>query len=125
MIARLLTALFLLPAAQAAVIPSGDKLGANVIVADGDTLSGTYTNVGLFSVPAGVTAFVASLAGGPNLVVYASTVAIDGTLNGSGRGQPGGDGGQAPSGAGQSGTGGGPASAGAGAGGLAAKGGGG
>ena len=127
MIARLLLPALLLvgTAAPAAGLASGDYGGANLTVANGDTLSGTYTNVGLFSVPAGVTGFVASFASGPNLAVYASTVSIAGVLNGTGRGQPGGGSGQAPSGAGSVGTGGGPSGAGSGAGAAAAKGGGG
>ena len=126
MIARLLLPLLLLaPAARAAVLASGDYAGGNLTVANGDTLSGTYTNVGLFSVPAGVTGFVASSASGPNLTVYASTVSIAGTLNGVGRGQPGGGAGQAPSAAGSAGTGGGPSGTGNGSGGAEVKGGGG
>ena len=127
MIARLLLPALLLvgTAARAAVLASGDYGGANLTVANGDTLSGTYTNVGLFSVPAGVTGFVASLTSGPNLSVYASTVSIAGVLNGIGRGQPGGSGGAAVSGAGANGTGGGAAGAGNGSGALATKGGGG
>ncbi|MCM2304458.1 MAG: hypothetical protein NDJ72_07125, partial [Elusimicrobia bacterium] len=121
MIARLLVAALLLPsAARAALLASGDYAGANLTVANGDTLSGTYTNVGLFSVPAGVTGFVASLASGPNVVVYASTVSIAGVLNGVGRGQPGGSGGDA-SNAGSGGSAGGAGGGGSGA--AAAKGG--
>ena len=124
MIARLLTALLLSSSARAAVIPSGDKGGADIVVVNGDTFSGTYTNVGHFSVPAGVTGFVASLVSGPNLAVYAATVTIAGTINGVGRGQPGGGGGAVAS-AGSGGTGGGPSGAGNSAAGIATKGGGG
>ncbi|OGR48986.1 MAG: hypothetical protein A2X37_00555 [Elusimicrobia bacterium GWA2_66_18] len=125
MIARMLLTFLLSPAAQGATLAPGDKGGADLVVGNDDILSGVYTNVGLFSLPAGVTGFVAPLTGGPNLAVYASTVSIAGVLNGVGRGQPGGGSGQAPSGAGSSGTGGGAAGAGSGAGAAAAKGGGG
>lgn len=126
MIARLLLpALLLSSAARAAVLPSGDYAGANLTVANGDILSGVYSNVGLFSIGSGTTAIVAATASGPNLTVYAATVSISGVLDGTGRGQPGGIGGQVPSGAGQTGTGGGPAGAGAGVGAAATKGGGG
>lgn len=127
MIARLLLPALLLihPSARAAVLASGDYAGANLTVANGDTLSGTYTNVGLFSLPAGATGFIASFSGGPNLVIYASTVSIAGVLNGVGRGQPGGGAGQSPSGAGSVGTGGGPGGVGSGGAAAATKGGGG
>lgn len=125
MIARLLAALLLSSAARAAVIPSGDYLGLPFPINNGDILSGVYTNVGLFQIAPGVTAVVGATASGSNLTVYATTVSISGVLDGSGRGQPGGNGGQVPSGAGQSGTGGGPAGAGAGTGAAATKGGGG
>lgn len=121
----LLAALLLASAARGAVIASGDYGGADLVVANGDVLSGVYTNVGLFSVPSGVTATVAATASGANLQVYATTVSIVGVLSGAGRGQPAGDGGQVPSGAGQNGTGGGPAAAGGGTGAAATKGGGG
>ena len=121
----LLSAMLLAPFARAAVLPSGDYGGGTLTVANGDVLSGVYTNVGLFSVPAGVTASIATLVSGPNLVVYASTVSIAGVLNGVGHGQPGGGGGQAPSGTGSDGSGGGPGGTGAGVAGAAAKGGGG
>jgi len=125
MIARLLLLLLLAPAARAAVIASGDYGGGGLTLANGDILSGTYTNISSFTVPAGVTVVVAANASGPNLTVYAATVSISGVLDGSGRGQPGGNGGQVASGAGQSGTGGGPSSIGAGGGAAATKGGGG
>ncbi len=125
MSARLLAALlFISTAAQAAVLAPGDYAGANLVIVSGDILAGTYTNVGLFSIPAGATAVVGATASGPNLVVYATTVSIGGVLDGSGRGQPGGNGG-AISAAGQNGTGGGPAGVGAGTGAAVAKGGGG
>ncbi|MDP3542007.1 MAG: hypothetical protein Q8T11_06000 [Elusimicrobiota bacterium] len=118
----LLPAILLSTGARAEVKPSGDYNGGPLTIANGDILSGVYTNVSSFTVPAGVTGFVAGLASGPNLVVYASTVSIEGILSGVGRGQPGGGGGDA-SGAGSGGTAGGPGGAGSGA--AAAKGGGG
>jgi hypothetical protein len=125
MIARLLLSLLLAPAARGALIASGDYAGANLTVANGDILSGTYTNVGLFQIPTSATVTVAATAAGPNLTVYAATVSIAGVLNGLGRGQPGGSGGAAVSGAGANGAGGGSAGAGNGVGALATKGGGG
>ncbi|MBI2386359.1 MAG: fibronectin type III domain-containing protein [Elusimicrobia bacterium] len=123
MIAKLiLSSLLLSSAARAALLPAGDYQGGGLTVANGDTLSGVYTNVSSFTVPAGVTGFVAGLASGPNLVVYASTVSITGVINGVGRGQPGGGGGDSSS-SGSSGTGGGTGGGGSGA--AAAKGGGG
>ncbi|MBI5241468.1 MAG: fibronectin type III domain-containing protein [Elusimicrobia bacterium] len=106
---------------QAATIPGGDYADADLTPANGDTLSGTFTNVRLFSIGAGVTAYVAP---GAPLAVYAATASIRGTLDGSGRGQSGGNGGPAGT-AGLSGFDGDPAGAGGGSGGAAAKGGGG
>ncbi len=126
MIARLLLpALLLSSAARAALLPSGDYQGGGLTVANGDTLSGVYTNVSSFTVPAGVTGSIEALPSGPNLAMYASTVSIAGVLNGVGRGRPGGGGGAASSGVGANGTGGGAAGAGNGIGALATKGGGG
>ena len=119
----LLAALLLASIARGAVLPSGDYGGGPLTVANGDVLSGVYTNVGLFSVPSGVTASVATIASGPNLTVYAATASIAGVLNGVGHGQPGGGAGQAPSGVGSDGTADGPAGVGAGIGAAATKGG--
>ena len=62
MTSRLLPVFLLLAtAANAAVAPNaGDYAGADLVLANGDTLSGTYTNVGLFSLPAGATVFIAA-----------------------------------------------------------------
>jgi len=119
---RLLVVLLALAApARAAVIVGGNYAGANLAPSNGDELSGTFVNVGLFSLPAGATVFVAA---GTTLVVYASTISISGTLNASGFGQPGGSGGQS-NGVGGTGFGGGPSAIGGGAAGAAQKGGGG
>lgn len=85
---------------QAAVLVGTNYNGANLTVNNGDVLSGTFTAVGTFSIGAGNTTFVAA---GSNLVIYAATVSIAGTLDGSGRGQQGGAGGTTPFGAGQAG----------------------
>jgi len=77
-------------AARATTWSSGDQGGANISLANGDILAGTYTNVGKLSLPAGATVFVSP---GDTLSVYASTIEIYGTLDASGRGQPGGGGG--------------------------------
>src|SRR5437763_902974 len=87
----LLALLFTAPIQLRAVtITGGDYAGGNLIPNNGDVLSGTFLNVGLFQVPTGNTAFVAA---GVTLIVYASTISINGTLDGSGRGQSGGSGG--------------------------------
>ncbi|HXT00194.1 MAG TPA: hypothetical protein VN915_05935, partial [Elusimicrobiota bacterium] len=123
----LLAVLLLVPAARAATLwPSGDYHGdTDIIVGNGDTLSGTYTNVRLFSVPANVTVSIAPLLSGPNLAIYASTISISGVVNAVGRGQAGGGGGQASLGAGLNGTGGGSAGEGFGTAGTPQQGGGG
>ena len=105
MIRRLLILTFLLPLpvrAGAATIEGRDLGGGNLICGPGsaagdsipcspnDVLSGVFTNVGLFQVNAGTTVFVDP---GTPLVIFASTIAIPGTLNGSGRGEVGGIGG--------------------------------
>lgn len=78
---------------RAADLTGTDYGGANLTLAHGDTVTGAFTNVGLFTVPAGATVFVGQ---GQPLAIYASTVAIHGTLDGSARGALGGGGGNAP-----------------------------
>jgi len=73
--------------AQAILIAGGDYAGADLIVGNGDVLSGTFTNVGSFSIGAGVTAYVDA---GVALSVSAASANIAGVLDGSGRGSPGG-----------------------------------
>lgn len=88
---KLLASLFFfINGAHAVTIPSGDYAGADITVANGDELNGTYTNVGHFAIPTNATATVKN---GVQLAIYASTVSINGVLNGAGRGEPGGDGG--------------------------------
>jgi hypothetical protein len=82
--------------AQATTWTGADYAGADLLPANGDTLSGTFANVGLFQIGSGSTVTVASLPSGPNLVVYAATISISGTLDASGRGQGGGSGGASP-----------------------------
>lgn len=117
-------ALLLTASAEAATISGGDYGGLDLIPANGDTLSGTFTHVGKFEVGPGTMVFVAPLASGTNLIVYATTVAIYGIIEASGRGQPGGAGG-APGSSGLSGSGGGTGYTGGGGGGASGKGGGG
>lgn len=81
--ALLAAALFLAPLPAAAV----DLGGADLTPGNYDTLSGTYTNVGNFTVSAGDTVFVGQ---GSGLFIYASTVTINGHLNANGRGYAGG-----------------------------------
>ncbi len=76
--------------AQAALINGADYAGAALSPNNGDDLSGTFTNVGSFTIPAGETVYVAA---GTTLVVYASTISIEGVLDGTGAGQGGGAGG--------------------------------
>ncbi|MDO8803940.1 MAG: hypothetical protein Q7R35_05895 [Elusimicrobiota bacterium] len=103
MISRLLSAFLFLPAiAGAATIEGRDLVGGSLICGPGstannsipcspnDVLSGVFTNVGLFQINAGTTVFVTP---GISLVIFASTISIPGTLNGSGRGEVGGIGG--------------------------------
>ncbi|HBA59491.1 MAG TPA: hypothetical protein DCZ92_01440 [Elusimicrobia bacterium] len=101
---RLLLAYILtLPAvAGAATIAGRDLAGQNLICGPGstadnsipcspnDVLSGVFTNVGLFQINAGTTVFVTPAI---PLIIFASTISIPGTLNGSGRGEVGGIGG--------------------------------
>ncbi|MDD5209171.1 MAG: hypothetical protein PHV36_07275 [Elusimicrobiales bacterium] len=103
MIRLLLAYLLTLPApAGAATISGRDLAGQNLICGPGstadnsipcspnDVLSGVFTNVGLFQVNAGTTVFVTPAT---PLVIFASTISIPGLLNGSGRGEVGGIGG--------------------------------
>lgn len=100
----LILALLLFPSlGQTATIVGTDYGNTDLIPANGDTLQGTFTNVRLFEVGPGTTAFVAT---GTPLVIYATTITIRGILDASGRGKPGGSGGPAL-GAGFSGDGGG------------------
>lgn len=94
--------------------------GGAELCSNGTELQGTFTRVKLFSLPAGTTVFVFPAT---PLAIYASTLSIGGTLDGSGRGAAGGQGGPNLS-AGQSGSGGGLSSAGGGGGGPASGGGG-
>jgi len=71
----------------AAVIAGGDFGGADLTPTDGDKLSGTFTNVGTFSIAAGDTVLVDP---GVPLSIQASLIDINGTLDGSGAGAAGG-----------------------------------
>lgn len=62
--------------------------GADLVLADGDTLEGVFTNVGRFEVPEGATVAVVPMV---PLEVEASEVVIDGTLSADGAGHPGGE----------------------------------
>jgi hypothetical protein len=77
----LLIALFALvatPSAQASYYAGGDWGGRDLTLLNGDSLSGTFSNVGQFYIPTG--ALVSGSAG--NLVVNASSFLIDGSLAG-------------------------------------------
>ncbi|MBI4345824.1 MAG: hypothetical protein HY553_03150, partial [Elusimicrobia bacterium] len=102
-ILALLAAVSLAPFAHGAVIAGRDcnngrlvcdgatpVCGSAELCGNGDELQGTFTRVNLFSVPATTTVFVYPAT---PLVVYATTVAITGTISGIGRGFFGGGGG--------------------------------
>jgi len=72
-------------------ITGTDYGGANLTPASGDVLSGTFTNVGTFTVTSGYTVYVAD---GVTFSMDADNVTIAGTLNGDGRGSNGGTGGR-------------------------------
>ncbi|HAF94738.1 MAG: hypothetical protein A2021_00575 [Elusimicrobia bacterium GWF2_52_66] len=82
--------LLLATAAPAFEWPGGDWHGENLTPGNYDTLTGTFTNVGLFAIGSGDTVFVTQEV---PLVIYASTVTINGKLDAAGRGLPGGGGG--------------------------------
>ena len=64
--------------AHAAFYNGGDWGGADLTLLNGDSLSGTFTNVGLFTIQNG-----ALISGGAsNLSVSAGSILIDGSLNG-------------------------------------------
>ena len=83
----MLATLALLASAHAATLVGGSLGGADLLPANGDVLQGTFTDVGLFRIPAGARVFVAD---GVPLVVNAGTVEIDGVLDGDGAGYAGG-----------------------------------
>jgi hypothetical protein len=94
----LLAGLLVLAAAPRAWATAWDGstfTGGDLTLANGDTQKGTFLNVSSVTLPVGATIFVTP---GDSLVIYASTVGIYGTLDGSGRGQPGGGGGAASGG---------------------------
>ncbi len=72
----------------------GDYAGADLVLQDGDTLTGDFTGVGLLWLPSGATATLGSSA----VSVSASRIVIDGRLVGVGVGHAGGRGGVAPCG---------------------------
>lgn len=75
--------------AHAADWVGGDWGGADLVVADGDTLTGAFVDVGAFAVPAGATVRVL---GPATLRIEASTITVDGTLDASEAGHAGGRG---------------------------------
>lgn len=121
LIAALLVVFAAAAPARAATRVGKDYGGADLTVANGDVVQGTFTNVGLFSLPAGATV---SISVGIPFVLYAATVSIRGTLDGRGRGGNSGAGGSVGD-AGAAGTSGSSAGSGGGGGGSAADGGGG
>ncbi|MFA5139708.1 MAG: fibronectin type III domain-containing protein [Elusimicrobiota bacterium] len=79
--------------AHAVVWVGSEHVGRDLIEpASGDVLQGTFTDVGCFHILPGRTVYVSP---GIPLVIYASTVNIEGVLDGRGRGQFGGSGGAA------------------------------
>lgn len=83
----LMAAVAIPAAANAALINGGNWGGANLVVQDGDILSGTFTNVGSFTLAAGTTGYLAQ---GSVFSLSASSIIIGGTLDGTGRGYLGG-----------------------------------
>lgn len=79
---------FTVNGASAATIIGGDWGGADLTPAHGDVLSGTFTNVGKFSVEGARTVYVES---GTALEVHAQEILIEGILYGDGRGYSGGE----------------------------------
>jgi len=73
--------------AQATTYTTTDFFGADLILVDGDVLSGNLYNIGLFEVPAGATVYIDP---GVVLEVEADTLHILGTLDGIGAGNAGG-----------------------------------
>ena len=74
-------------ASVSSTITGGDLGGLDLIPSAGDVLSGTFTNVGTFSVQPGVTVFIDP---GVDLSVSASSILIEGTIDGTGAGFAGG-----------------------------------
>ena len=79
--------LFAIANAWAADLVGADWGGSNLVLADGDTLEGVFTNVGRFEVPDGVTASVVPMV---PLEVHAEEMLITGTLSADGAGHAGG-----------------------------------
>lgn len=74
-------------AASAALISGGNFGGADLTPSDGDILSGTFTNVGTFTLTPGTTVFIDQ---GTELSIAASQINIFGILDGTGAGFAGG-----------------------------------
>lgn len=80
-------ALCLSTLSSAATITGSNYAGANLTPANGDVLSGTFTNVGTFYIQAGYTVYIDP---GVLLSISASNIVIDGDLVGNGSGYAGG-----------------------------------
>jgi hypothetical protein len=81
-----LLAAFAAPA-SAALITGSDLQGANLVLNNGDVLSGSFINVGSVIIPTDVTVYVAA---GNALSISAQSINIAGVLNGEGAGYAGG-----------------------------------
>ncbi len=75
------------PSAPSALLIGSDLGGGDLIPADGDVLSGSFTNVGTFHVAAGITVGVDP---GVPLIVMAEEISIEGTIDADGAGFAGG-----------------------------------
>ncbi len=73
-----------------ATISGHDYQGGALVPNNGDVLNGVFYNIGEFRVDSGVTVYIAV---NTKLELYASTVTINGVINGVGSGSPGGFGG--------------------------------
>jgi len=74
--------------ANAGIITGGDYGGSDLILSDGDILSGNFTNVNDFLISAGSTVFLDQ---GISFSIFANSININGTLNGNGAGFLGGE----------------------------------
>ncbi len=88
--------------AHAADLEGKDYGGQDLVVANGDTMTGVFTNIGRFELPKGATVTV--VAGDP-LEIHATEILIEGVLDATGAGVGGGQGAQSTQSAGELGEG--------------------
>lgn len=73
----------------------GDKVGADITLANNDVISGIWTNVGTLTVPGGMTVYIKAYDGASygSVDITAQNILIAGTLDATGKGYGGGGGG--------------------------------